>query len=63
MGCRQWPLAKVIDIHPGKDGHVRVVMISSIIKSTYRRPASKVTLLLEGTDSSFPGGSIVRPKS
>ncbi len=33
----------------------RVVTISST-KSTYRRPASKVTLLLEGTDSSFPGG-------
>ncbi len=35
VGCRQWPLAKVIDIHPRKDGHVRVVTISST-KSTYR---------------------------
>ena len=41
----QWPLARVVQVHPGKDGLVRVVTIRTE-KGTYKRPVSKIALLL-----------------
>ncbi|XP_065356376.1 uncharacterized protein LOC135950776 [Calliphora vicina] len=40
----EWPLARVQDVHPGKDGCVRVVTLFSNGK-TYKRPISKIAFL------------------
>ena len=40
-----WPLAKVIQVHPGNDGHVRVVTIQTK-SSVFKRPVHKIALLL-----------------
>ena len=36
-----WPLGRIIDIHPGKDGKVRVVEVKTA-KGTYTRPITKL---------------------
>ena len=41
----KWPLAKVTQVHKGKDGLVRVVTIKTHT-STYKRPVHKIALLL-----------------
>ena len=41
----KWPLARVTQVHPGSDGLVRVVTVRTM-KSTYKRPVSKIALLL-----------------
>ena len=41
----QWPMAKVIETHPGKDGLVRVITVKTS-KGTYTRPVTKAKLLL-----------------
>ena len=41
----RWPLAKITSVYPGKDGIVRVVTVRTA-RGTYKRPASKVALLL-----------------
>lgn len=41
----KWPLAKVTQVHTGKDGLVRVVTIKTAA-GTYKRPVVKVALLL-----------------
>ena len=41
----QWPLARVKEIHPGKDGVVRVVTVQTT-KGIYTRPVVKVVALL-----------------
>ena len=41
----KWPLNKVIQTHTGKDGLVRVVIIKTAT-GTYKRPVTKITLLL-----------------
>ena len=41
----KWPLAKVIQTHTGKGGFVRVVTIKTATR-TYKRPVTKITLLL-----------------
>ena len=41
----KWPLARVIDVHPGKDQVVRVVSIKTE-QGIYKRPVAKVALLL-----------------
>lgn len=46
----QWPMARIVDVHPGKDGLVRVATIRTL-KGTYKRPISKLALLL-ASDSS-----------
>ena len=43
-----WPMARIIEVHPGKDSLVWVVTA----KGTYKRPVSKVALLLS-SDSNF----------
>ena len=41
----QWPLARVDEVFPGKDGLVRVAMVRTT-KGVYKRPLSKIALLL-----------------
>ena len=40
----KWPLARVVDTHPGQDNLVRVVTVRTS-QGTYRRPVSKIALL------------------
>ena len=44
----RWPLARVTKIHPGSDGKVRVVTVSTKFKH-YTRPSSKLALLYESS--------------
>lgn len=37
----KWPLGRVIDTHPGKDGHVRIVTVRTHL-STFKRPIVKL---------------------
>ena len=48
---RTWPLARVIDVHPGDDGLVRVATVKSM-KGIYRRAVHKLVTLLE--EAPFP---------
>ncbi len=41
----EWPLARVEVVYPGQDGLVRVVTVRTP-KGTYKRPATKVALIL-----------------
>ncbi len=41
----KWPLARVTQVYPGRDGLVRVVSVKTAT-GTYERPVSKVALLL-----------------
>ena len=41
----KWPLGRVIETHPGKDALVRVVTVKTA-QGCYKRPVSKVTVLL-----------------
>ena len=41
----QWPLARITEVFPGKDGLVRVAMVRTT-KGVYKRPVSKIALLL-----------------
>ena len=45
----KWPLARVTQVHCGRDGLVRVVTIKTP-KGTYKRPVTKLALLLSSTD-------------
>ena len=42
----RWPLARVLETHPGKDGIVRVVTIKTSQGNIYTRPVVKVAVLL-----------------
>ena len=41
----QWPIARITEVHPGKDGLVRVATVKTV-KGIYKRPVSKIALLL-----------------
>ena len=43
-----WPIARIIEIHPGKDKIVRVVTLITA-SGTYKRPVAKVSLLFRPT--------------
>ena len=45
MAPTKWPLEKVIDVHPGKDGGVRVVTVKTA-KGIYKRPVVKMVPLV-----------------
>lgn len=45
----KWPLAKVIQVHPGQDGLVRVATVKTE-NGTYRRPVTKIAALLPLTE-------------
>lgn len=40
----EWYLGRIVDVHPGKDGVVRVVSLKTA-KGVYKRPTSKICLL------------------
>ena len=42
----QWPLARVVQVHPGQDGVVRVVKVKTGSGGTYTRPVVKLARLL-----------------
>ena len=46
----KWPLARVIKVHAGKDDLVRVVTVKTN-SGTYKRPISKIALLLPSQDN------------
>ena len=54
-------LARVTEIHPGSDGKVRVVTVSTEINN-YARPSSKLALLYESSLTLLPG-RIFQPAS
>ena len=41
----RWPLGKIVGVHKGADGVVRVVSVKTAT-GVYRRPAVKVALLM-----------------
>ena len=41
----QWPIARITEVHPGKDGLVRVATVKTA-KGIYKHPMSKIALLL-----------------
>ncbi len=45
----KWPLARVIDVHPGQDGLVRVATIKTS-NGVYKRPINKLALLLSSEE-------------
>ena len=45
LASTKWPLARVVQVHPGKDGKVRVVTVRTA-KGVYRRPVIKVVPLV-----------------
>ena len=45
----KWPLGRIVEVHPGSDGLVRVVQVRTST-GTYRRPISKIALLLPSSD-------------
>ena len=45
----KWPLARVSQVHCGKDGLVRVATVKTT-KGTYKRPVTKLALLLASSD-------------
>ena len=40
-----WPLARVINVHPGKDNLIRVVTLKTS-KGIYKRPVTKIVVLV-----------------
>lgn len=59
-----WPLAMVINVHPGKDELVRVLTLQGR-RGTFKRPISKVTLLpmmTEEGEQEIHGGRYVADK-
>ena len=45
-----WPLARVTQVYPGKDGLVRVATVKTTKGTFYKRPVSKIALLLSQTE-------------
>ena len=41
----KWPLGRIIETHPGRDGHVRVVTVKTA-NGSYKRPITKIAPLL-----------------
>ena len=50
MPPSQWPLGKIVELHPGRDRVVRVVTVETS-KATYKRPIAKIVLLVNSTDN------------
>ena len=42
----RWPLARIVKVHPGRDGFVRVATIKTKT-GLYTRPVTKLALLME----------------
>jgi len=41
----RWPLARVVDLHPGIDGLVRVASVRTATGTIFKRPVVKLCLL------------------
>ena len=41
----RWPLARIVEVHPGSDGNVRVVTVKTA-NGCYKRPITKLALIL-----------------
>ena len=41
----KWPIGRIVNTHPGKDGFVRIVTIKTS-KGIYKRPVTKIALLI-----------------
>ena len=41
----KWPMGRIVDVHPGKDGFVRIVPVQTS-NGTYKRLITKIALLL-----------------
>lgn len=48
----QWPLGKIVKVHPGKDGIVRVVTLKTASSDNVMRPVARIALLPIRTDTS-----------
>ena len=48
----KWPLARVVSVHPGEDGFVRVATLRTA-KGVYKHPVTKIALLLPNDSSLF----------
>lgn len=46
----KWPLGRMLDVHPGKDGLTRVVTVKTQT-STFKRPITKISLLPINTNT------------
>lgn len=47
----RWPLARIVQVHPGEDGHIRVVTVRSATTELTRPVAKLVLLPTSETDS------------
>ena len=56
---QQWTLARVTDVYPGRDGLVRVVDVKTCDGKTYRRPITRLSMLLTSTLEDTPDDSPV----
>ena len=56
----KWPFDKVIQTHTGKDGLVRVVTIKTAT-GTYKRPVTKIALLLPSDSPLMFEFTLIRP--
>ena len=45
----KWPIVRVVEVHPGQDKRVRVVIVRTA-RGTYKRPVVKIALLLHPDD-------------
>uniref|UniRef100_A0ABD2WYW1 Integrase catalytic domain-containing protein n=1 Tax=Trichogramma kaykai TaxID=54128 RepID=A0ABD2WYW1_9HYME len=50
LPCARWPLARVTEVHPGGDGLVRTVTVTTA-KGAYKRPIVKLVKLVEHEDN------------
>ena len=48
----QWPLARIVELHLGRDRVVRVVTVETA-KATYKRPIPKIVQLVNSTDEGY----------
>lgn len=53
----KWPLARVIKLHPGDDGKVRVVTVKTA-SSEFTRPIAKIVLLPKQDFDSDPASNV-----
>ena len=52
MAPTKWPLARIVEIHPGKDGKVQVATIETAKGRYYRHPIVKMVPLVDHEDNS-----------
>ena len=56
----RWPLARVVGVHPGGDGFVRVATVKTK-SGTYTRPVTKLALLLPAQSNSEVSHHLTSP--